>query len=74
MKTGWHSIKKDGWPKEAGRYLVTIEGVKKGMQPELGERCVITAQYYGSKDWGIRDGVYRVVAWEELPEAYGGKE
>ncbi|MBE5954999.1 MAG: hypothetical protein E7253_00945 [Lachnospiraceae bacterium] len=72
MEIRWHVITKEGFPKEAGRYLVTIEGMIEGMKPEPGERCVTTARYYGSEDWGIRDGIYKVVAWAELPEVYWG--
>lgn len=70
MNIEWKFIKQEGYPVKEGRYLVTIEGVLEGEEPGLGERCVVTARYYGSKDWGIRDGVFRVIAWSELPPVY----
>ena len=76
MKTDWHSVKLEGFPPEAGRYLVTIEGVLEdveGIDLLPGERSVVTARYFGSRDWGLRDGTYRVVAWTYLPEIYMGK-
>lgn len=74
MKVEWHSVKLDGFPEQQGEYLVTIEGVIEGLEPgvgpEAGERAVAVAVYYGSRAWGLREGVYRVVAWAELPELY----
>lgn len=67
MKTDWKSIKQSGFPAEKGRYLVTMEGL------ESKERRVVTAIYFGQKEWGIMEGVHKVIAWDYLPEEYKGE-
>ena len=72
----WHSVKTEGYPVEEGTYLVTVEGVIDGMdgkEPDLGERCVTVATYYGKSQWGLQGGICKVVAWSDLLEAYRGE-
>ena len=73
MEGKWHSVKVDGFPPEEGQYLVTIEGgleAIEGLELGIGERGLAIAQYYGCRAWGLREGVYRVIAWMYLPEEF----
>lgn len=73
MDTIWNSVKLDGYPPKAGRYMVTIEGVIDDIienEIKFGERGVTEADYYGDKAWGLREGLYRIVAWADFPDPY----
>lgn len=76
MNVNWNSVKSDGYPPKAGRYMVTIEGVIDDVIENVinvGERGVTEADYYGDKAWGLHEGIYRIVAWAEFPEPYQGE-
>ncbi len=67
----WVSINEDGYPKEEGKYLMTIEYIDKA---ENEMREIAAGQFTDGKFCGLEDVLkpYRVVAWRNY-KPYEGK-